>query len=346
MTESVSLNEVDSTGEHQVRTDLYEEKRTPQSGIGAFATTFIPAGTRIFCEEPLLMLPNEAYHLSLYKAVKDLPENEEASFWALAASINPGSDISHIADLRSYYHDNEETLGDFNLLVEKSEKAWSIYETNRFTVRYSGGIVMYGLFPNCARLNHSCAPNVFHRFNPRIKRMTIHALRDIAPGEELFTSYIDVCHPTVVRRQLLKHWGFRCHCTACSSLDGEKDACRKQLEWYLSKINRQEEKRGSQGDGAEWTRRDYERCASMVQKCIRMMEDEELAESDTLGILCSLAARYAIKLERTEQAIGWAERAVDIERKCLGEDSREFQEACELLESCHASSILGTATVS
>lgn len=37
-------------------------------------------------------------------------------------------------------------------------------------------------------MNHHCTPNVFHRFNANINRLTIHALRDIKPGEEISTS--------------------------------------------------------------------------------------------------------------------------------------------------------------
>lgn len=88
-----------------VRSDLYEERTTPSSGIGAFATSFIPSGTRIFCESPLILLPDDAGHVDLYKLVTWLPESKQADFWSLAAS-KPNKEVSHIESLRKSYAGN------------------------------------------------------------------------------------------------------------------------------------------------------------------------------------------------------------------------------------------------
>ncbi|KAH8802514.1 hypothetical protein F5884DRAFT_473730 [Xylogone sp. PMI_703] len=313
--------------EHRIRSDLYEERTTPWSGIGAFATSVIPSGTRIFCEDPLFILPDDIDHVQLYSFVKALPAEKEAAFWALAAS-KPNKDVSHIENLRRYY--KEGSSEDFNAFVEKYELAWSIYETNRFTVRLQNGDKRLGVFLMSARLNHSCAPNVFHRYNPLINRLTVHALRDIQPNEELLTSYIDICHTTLIRRKLLANWGFHCQCTACESADEEKDRCRRAIEDCFSKFNRLEEKRRVENDGENWTEKDYGRAVGILQRGIRFMEKEGMEESDTLGVFYTLAIKYAVKLGHLEEAGSWADKAVDIERKCLGEDSEEYQAACDL----------------
>ncbi|KAF3938630.1 hypothetical protein ABW19_dt0203004 [Dactylella cylindrospora] len=318
-----------SRGTSYARRDLYEERQTLEAGIGAFATTRIPSGTRLFCEEPLVILPDEAGHLDLHGAVKALPGDKQTLYWNLAASSKPSKNVAWIDALRAA---SEEDASDiFNTIVEEYELAWSIYETNRFTCWYANGIKMLGIFPMSARLNHSCAPNVFHRYNPFINRLTVHALRDIEPGEELLTSYIDICHPTVVRRQLLKHWGFRCRCTACDSPDDEEDYRRKRLEDLFQKINNREKKRAK--NESKWTEKDYERSLAIVVKTIRLLEKEGMEETDTLGVVYILGAKFAVKCGQEEDAVGWAEKLIEIEKKCLGEDSYEYQRAVELLDA-------------
>jgi hypothetical protein len=100
---SLYLNGDECGVESFTRTDLYEERSTPYSGIGAFATTLIPSGTRIFCEDPLFILPDAGHAIQLYKAVKSLPEKKQAAFWALAATSKPSRDNSLIESLRKYY---------------------------------------------------------------------------------------------------------------------------------------------------------------------------------------------------------------------------------------------------
>ncbi len=155
-----------SGNQYATRTDLYDERRTVYSGIGAFATNFIPSGTRLFCEEALFLLPNEADQVELYKIVKALPEKQQDAFWGLAASPIPKGETSHIESIRKSYQGNAEpspsigilhnadsvchtegTSDDFNKFVHDHEQAWSRYETNRFTINIPGTPKMLGVFP-------------------------------------------------------------------------------------------------------------------------------------------------------------------------------------------------------
>ncbi|KAK6331603.1 hypothetical protein TWF718_002152 [Orbilia javanica] len=311
------------------RRDLYEERQTPESGVGAFATTKIPSGTRIFCEESIVMLPDEADHVELYNMVKELAGEKRKMYWDLAASTKAGKDVRWIDKLRDSC--DEDVSSTFNDLVAAHEQAWSIYETNRFTCKsLDGNTKSLGIFPQSARLNHSCSPNVFHRYNPVINRLTVHALRDIEKGEELFTSYIDICHPTVVRRHILKHWGFRCRCSACDSPDDDEDYRRKRIEDLLAKIKKSETKRLK--NESKWTAKEYQRSLGTVIKCIRLLQKEGMEETDTLGVVYTEGVKLAVKVGEEENAVEWAEKVVEIERKCLGEDSKEFVAAGELLE--------------
>ncbi|RVD84859.1 uncharacterized protein DFL_003196 [Arthrobotrys flagrans] len=329
---TLTLNDVplkSPTPGSYTRRDLYEERQTPEAGIGAFATTTIPSGTRIFCEESLIMLPDEAGHVEVYNAVKALEPKKQEMYWALAASTKASRDVGWIEKLRGAC--DEDISSTFNDLVSSHEHAWSIYETNRFTCKsLSSSTKSLGIFPQSARLNHSCSPNVFHRYNPVINRLTVHALRDIQKGEELLTSYIDICHPTVVRRQILKHWGFRCRCEACDSPDDEEDCRRKRIEDLFTKIKKRETRKLKNGN--KWTDKECQWSLGVVVKCIRLLEKEGMGETDTLGVVYTEGVRLVVKVGEEERAVEWAEKVLEIERKCLGEDSKEFVAARELSE--------------
>ncbi|KAK6540512.1 hypothetical protein TWF694_009303 [Orbilia ellipsospora] len=318
-----------------VRRDLYEERQTLESGIGVFATVVIPSGTRIFCEESVVMLPDAAGQLELYQAVKALSGGKSQMYWNLAGSTKPSKDVGWIDTLRSSCE--EDATENFNTLVEEHEQAWSIYETNRFICRsLDGPKTSLGVFPASARINHSCSPNVFHRYSPTIDRLTVHALREIQPGEELVTSYIDICHPTAVRRQILKHWGFRCRCAACDSPDDEEDHRRKKIEDLYTKLKGLEKKRAS-----STKEKGYEKFMNLVTRVIKLLEKEGMEESDTLGVAYKTAVRVGMILGTTdrERLVEWAEKAVGIEAKCLGEDSKEYIAATRLLEAARQSQL-------
>jgi hypothetical protein len=183
-----------------------------------------------------------------------------------------------------------------------------------------------------ARFNHSCTPNVYHRYNPNIDRLTIHALRDIQPGEEICTAYIDICHATAERRRILGHWGFTCECLACKSQDPIQEARRHKLEELMACMQDREGKRSLEN----WGTRDYAEALTTVQQVIALMKDEGLEETDTLGEAYELAAEYCLASGMKKEAMDWAEKDLEVERKCCGEDSPEYIKASVLLESARA----------
>lgn len=172
---------------------------------------------------------------------------------------------------------------------------------------------------------------MFHRYNPRINRLTIHALRDIQPGEELNTSYIDICHPTAVRRQMLKDWGFKCRCSACDCPDADADQRKKILEDVMKKIGKRVKQQ--QAIGSQWKAKDYEKSLGLVERGLRLMERQGMEETDTLGYLLSLAATYGWRCQQESEALAWSTRLVLVEKKCLGEDSNEYWAAVDLLHA-------------
>lgn len=66
-----------------------------------------------------------------------------------------------------------------------------------------------------------------------IGRATVHAVQDIAAGQELLTTYAKAYEPRAQRQSyLLQRWGFRCDCQACnpsSTFGKASDKRRKRL---------------------------------------------------------------------------------------------------------------------
>ncbi|KAJ7217771.1 hypothetical protein GGX14DRAFT_495004 [Mycena pura] len=78
------------------------------------------------------------------------------------------------------------------------------------------------IFLRTSRLNHSCSPNAFHRFDPQTFALTVHTICPIAKGEEIVHSYIDLTSATTreARRSLLRDLcHFECTCNRCALSD-------------------------------------------------------------------------------------------------------------------------------
>ena len=73
-----------------------------------------------------------------------------------------------------------------------------------------------GIFPTVARINHACDNNACYRWNANLDRLTVHAIRPIAAGDEICVSY---SYSGSSRSQRQKHlrdtFGFTCACTKC-----------------------------------------------------------------------------------------------------------------------------------
>jgi hypothetical protein len=66
------------------------------------------------------------------------------------------------------------------------------------------------------RINHTCRPNAWYRFDEATMKMHLIAMRNIAAGEEVTISYIPPGCDRVDRvRSLNNYWGFFCDCRLC-----------------------------------------------------------------------------------------------------------------------------------
>ncbi|KAI0547851.1 hypothetical protein F4679DRAFT_586136 [Xylaria curta] len=99
------------------------------------------------------------------------------------------------------------------------------------------------LFPQAARFNHSCDPNISYRCDTYPNRWVGRANRPIAKGEELNISYLS-SHALREERQgdAMTKWGFACTCTKCI---GGQDTYTASLEQVRDIANRLDRSRST-----------------------------------------------------------------------------------------------------
>ncbi|KAF2162531.1 hypothetical protein M409DRAFT_69105 [Zasmidium cellare ATCC 36951] len=195
---------------------LFNIRSSARGGVGVFAARDIPLGARIICDSPLLKIPTNQLYL-VWGPYCRLGNDEKRQFDALYFWENNQLHLEQASRMflldptdEAIESDDEEEL------IAEHVRVMGTFAVNNFEM--SKGAL--GLFPNAARLNHSCVPNVHHSYNPTMNKLTVHAVRDIRQGEELVMNYIgQECHfwsHTMRWEYLRARYGFTCQCEACS----------------------------------------------------------------------------------------------------------------------------------
>ncbi|KAI0126750.1 hypothetical protein BJ170DRAFT_417620 [Xylariales sp. AK1849] len=200
---------------------IFAVKPSTTKGAGLHANQVIGRGTRIIAERPLLVLrretPEGGWRNILRKRFAALSPADQDEFLHLYPSDCILSDLCHdkmrgeLAATGAYA--NEEALTD---ALELLSCQLAIFYTNNAQMG-SNGEYGSGIFPTFSRINHSCIPNASWTYNHDLGMMTVHAMKDILPEEEITITYVqDQEHlPYVQRAELLEDWGFKCDCPAC-----------------------------------------------------------------------------------------------------------------------------------
>ncbi|KAJ6484472.1 hypothetical protein C8R47DRAFT_1280715 [Mycena vitilis] len=110
----------------------------------------------------------------------------------------------------------------------------SRFVTNTFTIT-DPSLTPLGacVSPPVALLNHSCDPNAVVVF-PHLREPLMHvvALREIAPGEEILTAYIDTTLPRAQRQTALRAtYHFVCACSLCAASPGVDVVDPREAVW-------------------------------------------------------------------------------------------------------------------
>ncbi|KAI1425732.1 hypothetical protein F5Y12DRAFT_795673 [Xylaria sp. FL1777] len=111
-----------------------------------------------------------------------------------------------------------------------------------------------GAYPDVAKFNHDCRPNVHYRITDTT--ITAVAARDIQKGEELAISYVDIFLPSRKRKERIRSWGFECACALCQGPKNETAASDKRLrriEQLKNDLNNFQEMKVTAETGVEYT---------------------------------------------------------------------------------------------
>ncbi|KAL8854303.1 MAG: hypothetical protein Q9221_000789 [Calogaya cf. arnoldii] len=209
---------------------LYEVRPTASKGLGVFATSDIPRGTRIMCEPPLLYIDN-ANKPFTHILFDRLSPADQTEFLSLHAYFLKGVKPEIEKILRSF---KEADPISFAAPMEEQLNILAVVKSNG--CRTNTGVAIPH---DQGRINHSCLPNVYHAWNNVINRATVHAVQDIVAGDELLTTYIRAHEPRAQRLSYLwQRWGFQCDCQACdpSSTFGQASETRRQRLSAISKF--------------------------------------------------------------------------------------------------------------
>ncbi|KAI0632196.1 hypothetical protein C8Q77DRAFT_1060385 [Trametes polyzona] len=174
--------------------------KLPGKGMGVVAACNISQGELIIREKPLFT-DRAAVTTSSPGAI-------------LLASLAPLSKAERAAYYNLSYVNFPEGIQEGTERYNE-ELALAIFQTNAVSAGSQG----VGIFPRMARLNHGCSSafNVVYTWRDDEGVLVVHALKPIAEGQELLTTYTDTKRPRHVRRQFLRdHYGFECQCSVCT----------------------------------------------------------------------------------------------------------------------------------
>ncbi len=222
------------------------------------------------------------------------------------------------------------------LSVEEHIKIMAIYETNTFGAG-EGSVIC----PEASRINHSCLPNVHHYWNNTIERETVHAVEDIAAGEEILTTYIQICRDSAERKKQLNLYGFTCDCPACddSTAFGRASEKRRKRLFQLdqglamhsalpvfSPFRNDRKALDAALEYAELLREEGVGNMELTRRFVGLWyhSSDEEGEADSYSI--REAASFSASIGNLVKACEWAEKALEMTVCCTGIDCEGYKE--------------------
>ena len=163
---------------------------------------------------------------------------------------------------------------------------------------------------SCKVLNHACLPNCQHTWNASIGEETIHAVREIAWGEEIKISYSHTGPSKFRHGHLEKNFGFDCTCSLCSLPATERVLSDNRLEevQYLDDVI---------GDGAHLMLQQH---LQKVHTLILLLEAEQISDARLPRAYYDVFQTVIAHGDQARAKV-FAERAYAARAGCEGADS-------------------------
>lgn len=214
---------------------MFKIRPTPHKGLGLFATSAIPRGTRILSETPLLSLSHTQDSSQIYVASTLITVKAREALLALSShttresriirSVQAAIAISKISILDLIKGKNKSVRSQRKTSwlerFRQHQNITNVFRSNAFNIghRSEGAPYHQAVFFTISRINHSCIPNAQANFHPTLQTFNVHAIRDIEVDEEVTINYLaESGAGRKVRREALERdYGFSCDCAACGA---------------------------------------------------------------------------------------------------------------------------------
>jgi hypothetical protein len=285
-----------------VRTDLFALEPIPGKGKGLVATQTIHPGTCLISERPLFTtaeINSSDVERELVRIVKALPKESQRAFLSLHNN-SPGG----------------------------KEPFSNIVRSNGYPLGPSSDVG--GIFPNIARINHSCWANCQQAWSTSRGQETAYAIRKIEPGEEITIAYT-ISGPLQERKAKLKQFfGFDCRCEIYS-LPSEK---QKQSDARYSRAAQLDESIGNPKRVKMSPNLALADCYALFK-----LYNEEKITDNRLQRLYYDAFQICVMHSDQARARVFARRCAEARAVCEGDDSADVIEMIGYSEkpSTHAS---------
>ncbi|TKA26514.1 hypothetical protein B0A50_05351 [Salinomyces thailandicus] len=262
----------------------------------------------------------------IYHSFHALQPHAQAQYLELACTVHPTT----LAEYRQFKEKVSIDVKQTQQLTHVADvvKLCGIFDTNFYGLDCSGGEGIdgnrrkaAGVFFEASRINHSCIPNATSQWEPSLQSLTVHAIEDIAAGEEITISYVEALRKREERQQSLKgRYNFDCDCPACDSTTvfgqmsdrsrGEADQLGRIL--MASKV-------GTEG---------------LVRSTMGVLQ---LIQEECLGGIWETHARAALTQAlahqgRMVEAVAELMKVMQCTRVCCGEDGRVYLEPKEKVD--------------
>lgn len=193
---------------------MYVKQEVPGKGLGLVATQDIPKGTRILCEEAMMIVPN------------DLPPEKNQQL--MEKQFHDSSELQQkeFLSLHNVHRFNTSPVDYRGIFATNALPMNKISDTSGPLHRVDDA----GIFLEACRINHSCDDNAVTNWNENTNRHTVTACRDICKDEEITIYYLGTRNSRKVRHeQLDRDFNFECLCRLCSLPPPQRKESDRQL---------------------------------------------------------------------------------------------------------------------
>ncbi|OTA68672.1 SET domain-containing protein [Hypoxylon sp. EC38] len=167
-----------------------------------------------------------------------------------------------------------------------------VLRTNAFSFTVAGETHM-ALYPQVARVNHACRPNAFIRFTPSSLAVSIVALKDIEPGEEITLTYVPMGKTREERRAGLLKWGFISSKAEVAASDYRREKIKQLRQEVMEAVE-------------AW---DGTRAVKLTHEILELMRAEDLAP--LYASQYEILARLYWKARDTRTGTKYAQMSID-----------------------------------